>query len=133
MAGGGALFISGHVYCTAIEGCQEISDFGRVAEWTAALERWCSAQPGLLLLTGQRALPRGPLSAPGRGALRGGRLFRMRGDWAEALDELELAAQRYVEAGSPDAIGLTSRESGDVLRPRGAPGEADGAHQRPAP
>lgn len=111
--------IAGHVYCTAIEGCQEISDFGRVAEWTAALERWCSAQPGLLLFTGQCALHRG-------------QLFRLHGDWAEALDELELAAQRYVEAGSPDAIGLTSRESGDVLRLRGDLDGADAAYQRAA-
>ena len=78
--------IAGHVYCTAIEGCQEISDFGRVAEWASALERWCSAQPGLLLFTGQCALHRG-------------QLFRVHGDWAQALDELALAAQRYVEAG----------------------------------
>ena len=111
--------IAGHVYCTAIEGCQEISDFGRVAEWTSALERWCSAQPGLLLFTGQCALHRG-------------QLFRVHGDWTEALDELELAARRYVEAGSPDAIGLTARETGDVLRLRGDLDRADAAYQRAA-
>ncbi|WP_299926044.1 LuxR family transcriptional regulator [uncultured Nocardioides sp.] len=109
--------IAGHVYCTAIEGCQEISDFGRVAEWASALERWCSAQPGLLLFTGQCALHRG-------------QLFRVHGDWAQALDELALAAQRYVDVGSPDAIGLTARESGDVLRLRGDLDEADLAYQR---
>ena len=111
--------IAGHVYCTAIEGCQEISDFGRVAEWTSALERWCSAQPGLLLFTGQCALHRG-------------QLLRVRGDWSAALDELELAARRYVEVGSPDAIGLTARESGDVLRLRGDLEAADAAYQRAA-
>ena len=111
--------IAGHVYCTAIEGCQEISDFGRVAEWVSALERWCSAQPGLLLFTGQCALHRG-------------QLLRVRGDWAAALDELELAARRYVEVGSPDAIGLTSREAGDVLRLRGDLEAADAAYQRAA-
>ncbi len=111
--------IAGHVYCTAIEGCQEISDFGRVAEWTSALERWCSAQPGLLLFTGQCALHRA-------------QLLRVHGDWAAALSELELAAQRYVEAGSPDAIGLTARESGDVLRLRGDLDAADAAYQRAA-
>lgn len=109
--------IAGHVYCTAIEGCQEISDFGRVDEWTSALERWCSAQPGLLLFTGQCALHRG-------------QLLRVHGNWAAALDELELATQRYVEAGSPDAIGLTARESGDVLRLRGDLDAADAAYQR---
>ena len=46
VAGEASPVIAGHVYCTAIEGCQEISDFGRVAEWTSALERWCAAQPG---------------------------------------------------------------------------------------
>ena len=34
IAGETSPVIAGHVYCTAIEGCQEISDFGRVAEWT---------------------------------------------------------------------------------------------------
>jgi DNA-binding CsgD family transcriptional regulator len=111
--------IAGHVYCTAIEGCQEISDFGRVAEWTSALERWCSAQPGLLLFTGQCALHRG-------------QLLRVHGDWAAALAELDLAARRYVEAGAPDPIGLTARESGDVLRLRGDLDGADVAYQRAA-
>ena len=109
--------VAGHVYCTAIEGCQEISDFGRVAEWTSALDRWCNAQPGLLLFTGQCALHRG-------------QLLRVHGDWTAALDELGLAARRYVEARSPDAIGLTARESGDVLRLRGELDAADAAYQR---
>ncbi|HUR13861.1 MAG TPA: helix-turn-helix transcriptional regulator, partial [Mycobacteriales bacterium] len=46
---------AGQVYCSCIEACQEIADFGRVAEWTAALTRWCEAQPGLLAFTGQCA------------------------------------------------------------------------------
>jgi hypothetical protein len=97
--------IAGHVYCTAIEGAQEISDFGRVAEWTAALERWCDAQPGLLAFTGQCAVHRG-------------QLLRLRGAWDDALREWSLAAERYVALGTPVAIGLTARESGDLLRLR---------------
>ena len=68
IAGETVPIIAGHVYCTAIEGCQEISDFGRVAEWTSALERWCAAQPGLLAFTGQCAVHRG-------------QLLRLRGEW----------------------------------------------------
>ena len=85
---------------------QEISDFGRVAEWTAALERWCDAQPGLLAFTGQCAVHRG-------------QLLRLRGAWDDALREYSRAAERYVELGTPGAIGLTAVETGDVLRLRG--------------
>ena len=98
--------IAGNVYCTAIEGCQEIGDFGRVAEWTSALDRWCAAQPGLLAFTGQCSVHRG-------------QLMRLRGAWDDALREFALAAERYRELGTPDAVGLTDVETGDVLRLRG--------------
>lgn len=111
--------IAGHVYCTAIEGAQEISDFGRVAEWTAALERWCAAQPGLLAFTGQCAVHRG-------------QLMRLRGAWDDALREFARAAERYVELGTPSAIGLTAVETGDLLRLRGRLEDADAAYQRAA-
>ncbi|WP_439937061.1 LuxR C-terminal-related transcriptional regulator [Nocardia sp. N13] len=112
-------FIAGHVYCTAIEGAQEISDFGRVAEWTAALERWCDAQPGLLAFTGQCAVHRG-------------QVMRLRGAWDDALGEYARAAERYDELGTPSAIGLTFLETGDVLRLRGSLDDADAAYQRAA-
>jgi DNA-binding CsgD family transcriptional regulator len=116
IAGETSPIIAGHVYCTAIEGCQEISDFGRMAEWTAALERWCAAQPGLLAFTGQCAVHRG-------------QLMRVRGEWADALDELELARRRYREVGAPDAAGLAAYEAGDVHRLRGDWERADAAYQ----
>ncbi len=112
-------FIAGHVFCTAIEGVQEISDFGRVAEWTSALERWCSAQPGLLAFTGQCAVHRG-------------QLLRLRGAWDDALHEYARAAERYVELGTPSAIGLTFIETGDLMRLRGSLEEADAAYQQAA-
>jgi ATP/maltotriose-dependent transcriptional regulator MalT len=116
IAGEASPIVAGHVYCTAIEGCQEISDFGRVAEWTAALERWCAAQPGLLAFTGQCAVHRG-------------QLMRVRGEWSAALDELELASRRYQQVGSPDAAGLAAYEAGEVHRLRGDWEQADGGYQ----
>lgn len=119
IAGEATPFISGHVFCTAIEGCQEISDFGRVAEWTTALEKWCDAQPGLLAFTGQCAVHRG-------------QLLRLSGAWDEALREYARAAERYEQLGTHGAVGLTAIETGDVLRLRGDLDGADAAYQQAA-
>jgi DNA-binding CsgD family transcriptional regulator len=102
---------AGQIYCTMIEGCQEVADFGRAAEWTTTLTRWCDAQPGLVPFTGQCAVHRG-------------QIMKVRGAYGEALDEFDRALARYVEAGSSPAAGLAWSERGDVLRIRG---DLDGA------
>ena len=117
IAGETSPIVAGHVYCTAIEGCQEISDFARVAEWTSALERWCADQPGVLAFTGQCAVHRG-------------QLMRLHGDWDPALDEFELACRRYEEVDAPDAAGLALYEAGEVRRLRGDLAAAEEAYQR---
>ncbi len=111
--------IAGHVYCTAIEGCQEIGDFARVAEWTTALEKWCADQPGLLLFTGQCAVHRG-------------QLLRLRGEWDQALDEFQLAAERYSQEGAPAAAALSAYEAGEVHRLRGEVAAAEAAYDHAA-
>ncbi len=116
-AGEVAPVIFGHVYCTAIEGCQEIADFGRVAEWTSALHRWCASQPGLVAFTGQCSVHRG-------------QVMRLRGAWPEALDEFASAIRRYQAANTLDAIGLAECERGDVLRLKGDYDAAEEAYQR---
>ena len=45
--------LTGDIYCSVIEGCNEVYDLRRAHEWTAALTRWCDAQPGLVLYRGQ--------------------------------------------------------------------------------
>ncbi len=119
IAGETSPLTAGHVYCTAIEGCQEIADYGRMAEWTAALDRWCAEQPGLLAFTGQCAVHRG-------------QLLRLHGEWRRALEELELATRRYEQLGTADAVGLAAYEAGEVLRSLGDYDEADAAYQRAA-
>jgi DNA-binding CsgD family transcriptional regulator len=107
----------GHVYCTAIEGCQEVCDLLRVAEWTTRLTAWCAARPALVLFTGQCALHRA-------------QVMRARGAWDEALDELDAAVTRYLAAGTVDAVGQASSERGDLLRLRGDLAAADEAYAR---
>ncbi len=107
---------AGHIYCAMIEGCQEVSDFGRAAEWTTRLTRWCEDQQGLVPFTGQCAVHRG-------------QIMRVRGAFTEALDEFERAQRRYVEAGSPPAAGLALAERAEVLRLRGEYAAAEAAYE----
>lgn len=95
--------IAGNVYCVMIEGCQEIADLGRAAAWTAALTRWCREQPGLVAYTGQCAVHRG-------------QIMRLRGAFAEAVEEFDSAVRRYLDSPAKGPIGLASAEKGDVLR-----------------
>jgi DNA-binding NarL/FixJ family response regulator len=94
---------AGHVYCSSIEACQEVSDYGRVAEWTTALTTWCAAQPGLVQFTGQCALHRG-------------QLMRVRGAFVEAVREFEGAVERYLATGWMPPAGLALTALGDVHR-----------------
>lgn len=94
---------AGEVYCSLIEACQEISDFGRAAEWTAVLTRWVESQPGLVTYTGQCAVHRG-------------QIMRVRGAFNAAVEEFELSVPRYLAAATPLAAGLAMDECGNVLR-----------------
>jgi DNA-binding CsgD family transcriptional regulator len=95
--------IAGNVYCVMIEGCQEISDLGRAADWTAALTRWCREQPGLVAFTGQCAVHRG-------------QIMRLRGAFRDAVEEFDSAVRRYRSSPARGPIGLASAEKGDALR-----------------
>ncbi|MDF2732042.1 MAG: transcriptional regulator, LuxR family, partial [Desertimonas sp.] len=106
---------AGQVYCSLIEACQEVSDFGRAAQWTTALARWCDEQPGLVPFTGQCALHRG-------------QIMRLRGAFAAAAEEFDLATSRYAAAGAADAAGLAHAERGDVERIVGDLAAAEAAY-----
>ncbi|WP_166848596.1 LuxR C-terminal-related transcriptional regulator [Isoptericola sp. BMS4] len=106
---------AGLVYCSMIEGCTSVSDFGRAAEWTHALTAWCAAQPGIVVFTGQCAVHRA-------------QLLRLHGRYDAALAELDRAAERYELAGEEEAGRLVAAERGDVLQILGRDGEAEEAY-----
>ena len=103
VAGEVSPIVAGSVYCSMVEGCQEIGDVARMTQWTDALSRWCEGQPGLVAFTGQCAVHRA-------------QIMRSHGAYAEALLELDLALARYEAAGSDPAAGLALYERGEVLR-----------------
>ncbi|MFE3545746.1 LuxR C-terminal-related transcriptional regulator [Nocardia sp. NPDC059177] len=114
-ADGVSTLFAGHIYCSLVEACQEISDFARMEQWTVALTSWCADQQGLVLFTGQCAVHRG-------------QLMRVHGAYDAALEEFGLAVRRYLAAETVAPAGLASAERGDVLRIRGAFAEADAAY-----
>jgi DNA-binding NarL/FixJ family response regulator len=110
---------AGHAYCTMIEGCQEISDYPRMSEWTEALAKWCEDQPGLVAFTGQCAVHRG-------------QILRAHGFFQDALDELALATERYTANHMDAASGLALYERGEVLRTLGDLDAAEAAYDAAA-
>lgn len=103
--------MAGHVYCAMIEGCQEVADYERMAQWADVLDRWCDTQPGLVAFIGQSAVHRA-------------QILRSHGAFRDALDELALAVERYAANGQDPAVGLALYERGEVLR---TIGDLDGA------
>ena len=115
MAGAVTAVTAGRVYCSTIEACQEVSDFGRAGAWTHALTTWCETQPGLVAFTGQCATHRG-------------QLLRLHGAYAEAVEELDRAVDRYLAVGGDPALGLAHYERGETHRLRGEYDDAEDAY-----
>ncbi|MET0580053.1 MAG: DNA-binding response regulator, partial [Ilumatobacteraceae bacterium] len=106
----------GDVYCTVIEGCQEVFDVGRAREWTAALSRWCDAQPELLLYRGQCLVHRAELMVFG-------------GAWSEAAVEVQRACDRLARPTSQPALGSAHYVRAELHRLRGELAESAVAYR----
>ena len=85
-----------------IGNCHLAFDLERALEWTAALDRWCSARPDMVAFSGQCQSHRAEL-------------FRLHGAWAEAL-EAAAAAQGLSARGDPQALYGGYYQQGEVER-----------------
>lgn len=107
----------GDLYCTVIEGCQEVFDVRRAQEWTAALSRWCDAQPDLVLYRGQCMVHRAELTL-------------LRGAWSDAVAEAQQACDRLAAPTSQPALGAAYYVRAELHRLRGDFAEAERAYRR---
>ncbi len=108
--------ISGLVYCAVIVSCQEVFDLRRAREWTAALDRWCAEQPGLVPYRGQCLVHRS-------------QLLQARGDWTAAIDEVEQAREWLTDPPHP-AVGMAHYQLGELHRLCGELPEAEESYRR---
>ncbi|MBX7445248.1 MULTISPECIES: helix-turn-helix transcriptional regulator [unclassified Arthrobacter] len=93
---------SGIAYCAVIGNCQVAFDLERAMEWTAALDRWCSARPDMVPFSGQCQAHRAEI-------------FRLHGAWAEALAAAGMAQERSGR-GDPQALYGGYYQQGEVQR-----------------
>jgi DNA-binding CsgD family transcriptional regulator len=106
--------ITGLVYCAVIDGCQRVFDLRRASEWTAALDRWCEQQAGLVPYRGQCLVHRA-------------QVLQVRGEWNAATAEVEEARRRLSDPPHP-AVGMAHYQLGELHRLRGEFEEAGDAY-----
>jgi DNA-binding CsgD family transcriptional regulator len=116
---------AGLLYCSVIDGCQEVYELRRAAEWTDALARWCAEQPEMVNFTGLCLVHRAEI-------------LQQRGEWPDALAELQRAEARLIR--EPFALGGARyrqaelhRLCGDFVAAEAAYAAASAAGWQPQP
>lgn len=117
-AAGGELspLVTGLIYCSVIEGCQEVYALGRAREWTRALADWCAQQPEMVAFVGLCSVHRAEL-------------LQLHGTWESALEETERALARCLHV-NRRATGAAYYQQAELRRLRGELEAAEEGYQR---
>jgi len=111
--------MTGLIYCSLVETCQEVFALGRAREWTDALARWCDDQPQIVAFTGTCLLYRAQIKQLG-------------GEWLDAKAEVLRACERFSRRGDTNPPAVALYQQAELHRLRGEFAEADDAYREAA-
>jgi DNA-binding CsgD family transcriptional regulator len=107
--------VTGLMYCSVIDACQQVYALDRAREWTAALTRWCDAQPEMLAFSGACRVHRAEI-------------MQLGGAWPEAILEAERACGRP-QGTSARVAAAAFYQKGEVHRLTGEVAAAEEAYR----
>ena len=108
--------MTGLIYCSVIDACQQMYALDRAREWTSALSRWCDEQPEMLAFTGVCRVHRAEI-------------MQLHGAWSDALEEARRAGKRS-QGTNQQAVAAAFYQQAEVHRLRGKFADAEKAYLR---
>ena len=98
--------MTGLIYCSVIEACQQVYALARAHEWTSALAQWCEAQPQMVAFTGKCLVHRSEI-------------MQLHGAWSDAIEEARRACEWHADGGEPRPLAEAFYRQAEVRRLRG--------------
>ena len=107
--------VTGLVYCSVIEACQQVYALDRMREWTAALAQWCEGQPEMVAFAGVCRVHRAEI-------------MQLEGAWPQALDEARSACARS-QGVNKQSVAAALYQQAEVHRLKGEFAAAEEAYR----